>query len=203
MGRLSSGDDADENGGVARARGGKVVIYERRGVVGPEVWLDGDTLWLTLAQIAELFGRDKSVVSRHLTKVFKSRELSRRATVAEIAAVQREGGRDVVRRVEYYNLDAILSVGYRVNSKEGTRFLIWATRTLREHVLRGFTLNERRLPCRGAADTPISRSEEAGSGRLLLRQSQPNRGRDPLRSEAALWQGPRSRAPRGTTPGAV
>jgi prophage maintenance system killer protein len=99
--------------------------------------------------MAELFGRDKSVVSRHLRNVFTSGELERGATVAENATVQREGDREVVRQVEYFNLDAILSVGYRVNSKRGTQFRIWATRTLRDHLLRGYSLNERRLREKG------------------------------------------------------
>lgn len=149
MGHLSPGGEPDENGGVARARGGKIVLYERRGEVGLEVRLDGETLWLTLAQMAELFGRDKSVVSRHLANVFRSKELDRVSAVAENATTAADGK---TYSVKYYNLDAILSVGYRVNSKEGTRFRIWATRTLREHVLKGFTLNERRLREKGLGE---------------------------------------------------
>lgn len=99
--------------------------------------------------MAKLFGRDKSVISRHLSNIFKSKELLRSATVAKNATIQQEGGREVVREVEYYNLDAILSVGYRVNSKQGTQFRIWATQTLRNHLLRGYTLNEKRLRERG------------------------------------------------------
>jgi hypothetical protein len=142
------------NHDVARAsvNGGEVVIYEQRGRVRLEVRLHGETLWLTLTQMAELFGRDKSVVSRHLQNVFATGELKRRATVAENATVQREGDREVTRKVEHYNLDAILSVGYRVNSKRGTQFRIWATRTLREHLLRGYTLNERRLREKGLGE---------------------------------------------------
>src|SRR5437667_8407339 len=102
--------------------------------------------------MAELFGRDKSVISRHLRNVFASGELEREATVAKNATVQREGGREVAREVEFFNLDAILSVGYRVNSKRGTQFRIWATRTLREHLLRGYTLNEARLAERGLSE---------------------------------------------------
>ena len=125
MGHLSSDGEPDENGGVARGRGGKVVIDERRGEVGLEVRLDGETLWLTLAQMAELFARDKSVVSRHLANIFRSKELDRVSAVAENATTAADGK---TYAVKYYNLDAILSVGYRVNSKEGTRFRIWASR---------------------------------------------------------------------------
>ena len=142
------------NHDVARAsvNGGEVVIYEQRGRVRLEVRLEGETLWLTLAQMAELFGRDKSVVAKHLRNVFATGELRRGATVARNATVQREGDREVTRQVEYFNLDAILSVGYRVNSKRGTQFRIWATRTLREHLLRGYTLNERRLREKGLGE---------------------------------------------------
>jgi hypothetical protein len=83
-----------------------------------EVRLDADTVWLNLNQMARLFGRDKSAISRHLSNVFKTRELERAATVALPATVRQEGGRPVERAVEHFNLDAILSVGYRVNSKE-------------------------------------------------------------------------------------
>lgn len=132
---------------------GEVVVYEAPdGEVRVDVRLERETVWLTLGQIAELFGRDKSVVSRHLGNIFKSRELERRATVAKNATVQREGEREVVREIEYFNLDAILSVGYRVNSKRGTQFRIWATRTLREHLQRGYTLNERRLREKGVTE---------------------------------------------------
>jgi hypothetical protein len=131
-------------------RTGEVAVYrDRGGRVRLEVRLEGDTVWLSLAQIATLFGRDKSVVSRHLQKIYATRELSRAATVAETATVRREGRREVARQVEYYNLDVILSVGYRVNSKRGTQFRIWATAMLREHLLRGYTLNERRLREKG------------------------------------------------------
>lgn len=132
---------------------GEVVVYEAPdGKVRVDVRLERDTVWLSLGQMADLFGRDKSVISRHLQNVFRSGELERKATVAKNATVQREGGRQVVREVEYFNLDAILSVGYRVNSKRGTQFRIWATNTLREHLLRGYTLNERRLAERGLGE---------------------------------------------------
>jgi hypothetical protein len=100
---------------------------------------------LNLNQIAELFGRDKSVISRHLRKVFHDGELNRKATVALFATVQNESGRSVERRVEYFNLDAILSVGYRVSSKRGTQFRIWANNVLKEYLMKGYAINEKRL----------------------------------------------------------
>jgi prophage maintenance system killer protein len=138
--------------GRAGSAGAVAVYAEKGGRVRVEVRLEGETVWLTLAQMADLFGRDKSVISKHLRSVFSSRELVRRATVAKNATVQLEGGREVMRQVEYYNLDAILSVGYRVNSVRGTRFRIWATQTLRQHLLRGFTVHERRLRETGLAE---------------------------------------------------
>ncbi|NBV06137.1 MAG: hypothetical protein EBS06_02740 [Proteobacteria bacterium] len=101
----------------------EIVIYQAKGKKGlVEVQLKGETLWLSLQQIADLFDRDKSVISRHLSNIFKEKELTKKATVAKFATVQNEGERSVSRNVEYFNLDAILSVGYRVNSKQGTQF---------------------------------------------------------------------------------
>jgi len=133
--------------------GGEVVLYTTPdGEVRVDVRLEQETVWLSLNQVAELFGRDKSVISKHLRNVFTSGELEREATVAINATVQREGEREVMREIEYFNLDAILSVGYRVNSKRGTQFRIWATHTLRDHLLRGYTLNERRLREKGLGE---------------------------------------------------
>lgn len=108
-----------------------------------EVRLDMDTVWLTLNQIAQLFDRDKSVISRHLRKIYQEGELSREATVAKNATVQMEAGREVTREIDFYNLDAILSVGYRVNSKQGTQFRIWATKVLHDYLLKGAAINRR------------------------------------------------------------
>jgi hypothetical protein len=108
-----------------------------------EVRLEDETVWLSLNQIAQLFYRDKSVISRHLRNIFKSGELDYNSTVAKNATVQKEAGRTVKREIEFYNLDAILSVGYRVNSKQGTQFRIWATRVLKDYLLKGYTVNNR------------------------------------------------------------
>jgi hypothetical protein len=108
-----------------------------------EVRLDENTVWLTLNQIAQLFNRDKSVISRHLNNIYKEGELNENATVAKNATVQIEAGRRVKREIVYYNLDAIISVGYRVNSKQGTQFRIWATNALRDYLLKGYALNQR------------------------------------------------------------
>lgn len=122
---------------------GEVVLYQAPdGTVTLDVRLDRETIWLSLNQMASLFGRDKSVVSRHLGKIFSSKELERDSVVALYATTASDGK---TYQVEYFNLDAVISVGYRVNSKRGTQFRIWATRVLGEHVLRGYTVNERRL----------------------------------------------------------
>ena len=107
-----------------------------------EVSLSGETVWLTQAQMCELFQRDKSVISRHINNVFKEGELSEEATVAFFATVQNEGNRTVSRDVKYYNLDVTISVGYRVKSHRGTQFRIWATQRLKEYIIKGFTMND-------------------------------------------------------------
>jgi hypothetical protein len=105
----------------------------------------GETCWLSLNEISALFGRDKSVISRHIKGIFGSGELDRTSTVAKNATVQSEGGRAVNRELEVYNLDLIISVGYRVNSIRGTQFRQWATKRLKQYLLQGIAINERRL----------------------------------------------------------
>lgn len=130
--------------------GGEVVLYQAPdGQVELDVRLERETVWLSLDQIAKLLGRDKSVISRHLRNVFTSKELERKSVVARNATTAADGK---TYQVDYFNLDAILSVGYRVNSKRGTQFRIWATRTLKDHLLRGYTLNEKRLREKGLGD---------------------------------------------------
>ena len=115
--------------------------------MAPSGWtrLENETLWLTINQIAELFSVDKSGIDRHLKNIFATGELRRQATVANFATVQNEGGRSVERDLEYYNLDAIISVGYRVNSIRGTQFRIWATQQLKEYIIKGFVMDDERL----------------------------------------------------------
>jgi len=110
-----------------------------------QVRMDQETAWLTLNQMADLFQRDKSVISRHIRNVFEEGELQRERTVANFATVQFEGNREVSREVEYFNLDVIISVGYRVKSHRGTQFRIWATQRLREYIVKGFVLDDERL----------------------------------------------------------
>ena len=121
----------------------EIILYQPNELTKVEVKIEDDTVWLSLNQMAQLFGRDKSVISRHLKNIYKDGELVSEATVAKNATVQIEAGRQVTRDIDYYNLDAILSVGYRVNSKQGTQFRIWATNVLKEYLLKGYTVNKR------------------------------------------------------------
>lgn len=128
----------------------EIVLYTAKdGHIALDVNLANETVWLTMSQMVQLFGRDKSVISRHLNNIFKTNELEKNATVAKFATVQKEGSREVKRDVEYYNLDAIISVGYRVNSKEGVQFRKWASNVLKEHLIRGYTTNDKRLSQQG------------------------------------------------------
>jgi hypothetical protein len=134
-------------------KAGEILLYQTDdGQTELDVRLEAETVWLNLNQMAVLFQRDKSVISRHLGNIFSTGELARESTVAKFATVQQEGARKVERRIDYYNLDAIISVGYRVNSIRGTQFRIWATHILKGHLIHGYTLNERRLRERGLAE---------------------------------------------------
>ncbi len=125
---------------------GELLVYRGKdGNMKLEVRLQDETIWLTINQMAELFQVDKSGISRHLKNIFESGELQREATVAKFATVQQEGKRDVSRGIEYYNLDVIISTGYRVNSIRGTQFRIWATDRLKEYIVKGFTIDDDRL----------------------------------------------------------
>ena len=162
--------------------GGEIAVYEAgNGETRLEVRLEQDTVWLDQERLAQLFGRDKSVIGKHLRAVYREGELDREATAADFAQVRSEGARTITRQIEHYNLDAILSVGYRVKSKRGVQFRIWATNTLREHLVRGYTLNERRLAERGL---------DAAYYRELARSSQTNQRRgDPIRFLLYALQG--------------
>ena len=125
---------------------GELIIYQTEdGLTKIEVRMDNDTVWLSLDQMSELFQRDKSTISRHIKNVFQEGELIEGATVANFATVQSEGDRQVTRNITYYNLDVIISVGYRVKSIRGTQFRIWASSVLREYLIKGFAMNDELL----------------------------------------------------------
>ena len=131
---------------MAQASGGGILVYEvPGGGVRVEVKLDRDTVWLTQRQMADLFDTSTDNVGLHLKNVFADSELEEAGTTEDFSVVQSEGKRRVRREVKHYNLDAIISVGYRVNSHRGVRFRQWATQTLREHLVRGYTINRQRF----------------------------------------------------------
>ena len=129
---------------------GQIILYQTDdGQTALDVHLQGETVWLTLNQMADLFDRDKSVISRHLRNIFQAGELVKKAVVAKNATTAADGK---TYQVEWYSLDAIISVGYRVNSKRGTQFRIWATNVLRDHLIQGYSLNHRRLAEKGTKE---------------------------------------------------
>lgn len=115
------------------------------GKVNVEVFVKDESVWLTQKAIGALFGKSKATISEHLKKIYVEGELSMDPTVRKFRTVQNEGGRQIERELEFYNLDAIISVGYRVNSYQATQFRIWATKTLKEFIIKGFVLNDERL----------------------------------------------------------
>lgn len=122
---------------------GQILLYQTPdGESRIEVRLQGETVWLSLEQMAELFQRNKSTISRHIKNVFEEGELQPNTTVAFFATVQMEGKRKVERDIAYYNLDMIISVGYRVHSYRGVQFRMWATNVLKEYIVKGFALND-------------------------------------------------------------
>jgi prophage maintenance system killer protein len=124
----------------------RIEIYQlENGKTEIEVRLENETIWLNQYQIEELFETDRTSINRHISNIYKSGELDEESTCAIFAQVQLEGKRKVTRNIKFYNLDAIISVGYRVNSKRGTQFRIWANNILKEHLINGYTINKNRL----------------------------------------------------------
>ena len=122
--------------------GGGIIIYQTAdGETRLDVRIENDSVWLTQAQIAQLFGTEIPAISKHIRNIFQSGELERAATVSKMEMVRQEGKRTVKRRIDTYNLDMILSVGYRVNSKNATQFRIWANKVLKEYLIKGYAVN--------------------------------------------------------------
>jgi hypothetical protein len=115
------------------------------GAIKVEVLLSNESIWLTQKRMAELFGVGVAAISKHLENIYQSGELHREATVSILETVQQEGARQVTRKLEYYNLDAVISVGYRVNSAQATQFRIWATQLIKEYIIKGFAMDDDRL----------------------------------------------------------
>jgi hypothetical protein len=143
----------NELSGVDLTTAGKFLVYDAEdGRIKLEVRLEGDTLWLSQQQLADLFQTTQQNVSLHLRNVFEEGELQRDATHKEFLLVRQEGSREVKRAVDLYNLDVIISVGYRIKSAVATRFRIWATQRLKEYIVKGFTMDDDRLKRRGGGN---------------------------------------------------
>ena len=121
----------------------EIVVYQPNETIRLDVRLENETVWLTQLKIAELFGVQKAAISKHVRNIFASGELVRESTVSKMETLQMEGGRYVSRMQEFFNLDVIIAVGYRVNSWRATQFRIWATGILKEYLLRGYSVNSR------------------------------------------------------------
>lgn len=131
----------------------EIIMYQTEdGLTKVDVQMSGDTVWLSLDQMANLFQRDKSTISRHIKNIYTEGELRPEATIAKIATVQTEGARQVERQIDYYNLDVIISVGYRVKSLRGTQFRIWANSVLKEYLIKGFAMNDELLKKAGGGN---------------------------------------------------
>lgn len=125
---------------------GEILIYQStEGTIKVDVRLEQETVWLSQSQIALLFGKGRSTITEHINNIYKENELQYDSTCRKFRQVRLEGEREVEREIEYYNLDVIISVGYRVKSQQGTQFRIWATQRLKEYIIKGFALNDDRF----------------------------------------------------------
>lgn len=146
-----------------------LIFYKSEdGNIQLNVKLEKDTVWLTQSQMSNLFGVDRTVIVRHIRNIYKSAELCEDATCARNAQVQEEGGRTVRRTIPYYNLDMIISVGYRVNSKNATQFRIWATSILKQYLIKGYAINDQRLQQLGEVIRIMKRTQNELDAKQVL-----------------------------------
>lgn len=138
----------------------EIVLYQPDNTIQLEVRLQDETVWLNQQQMVALFDSTKSNISMHISNIFKEGELQKEATVQDFLTVQNEGGRQVTRRVRYYNLDVIISVGYRVKSLRGTQFRQWATKIIKDYMLKGYAVNQRLLAMEERIDKKIHAIEQ-------------------------------------------
>jgi len=125
---------------------GEIIIYKTKGgEMSLDVKLEKESVWLSQKQMGVLFEKDVRTINEHINNIYKEKELEKHSTIRKFRIVQEEGARKVIRNIEFYNLDVIISVGYRVKSQRGTQFRIWATKTLKEHLLKGYTINKKRI----------------------------------------------------------
>ncbi|WP_300727314.1 virulence protein RhuM/Fic/DOC family protein [uncultured Bacteroides sp.] len=157
------------NKNIATDKQGSLVFYKSEdGNIQLNVKLEKDTVWLTQSQMSNLFGVDRTVIVRHIRNIYKSAELCENATCAKNAQVQEEGGRTVRRTIPYYNLDMIISVGYRVNSKNATQFRIWATSILKQYLIKGYAINDQRLQQLGEVIRIMKRTQNELDAKQVL-----------------------------------
>lgn len=141
----------------------EIIIYQNPdNQTQVEVQFEGETFWLSQKQISELFGTEVPAINKHIKNILKEGELAAEATISKMEIVQTEGSRKVSRKVDFYNLDMIISVGYRVNSAQATHFRIWATQRLKEYLVLGYTINQKRLEELGKMVQLIEKSGQAG-----------------------------------------
>jgi len=129
------------NKGELKIGESQIAIYKPDNSVQLEVRMENETVWLTQTQIVDLFGSSKANISEHIKHIYKTQELEKVSTVRNFRTVRTEGKREVVRELDYYNLDMIIAIGYRVNTKKGTQFRIWANSVLKEYLMRGYAIN--------------------------------------------------------------
>lgn len=157
------------NKNMATDKQDSLVFYKSEdGNIQLNVKLEKDTVWLTQSQMSNLFGVDRTVIVRHIRNIYKSAELYEDATCAKNAQVQEEGGRTVRRTIPYYNLDMIISVGYRVNSKNATQFRIWATSILKQYLIKGYAINDQRLQQLGEVIRIMKRTQNELDAKQVL-----------------------------------
>jgi len=159
---MSKAEPSDGRATMAHTEpaGNKIVVYQPNDTVRLETRYAHESIWLTQLKIAELFGVQKAVVSKHLKNIYSTGELVREATVSKMETVQNEGGRTVVREQEFYNLDVIIAVGYRVNSVMVTQFRIWTTQVLKTYLLKGYAVNTRLIQLEDRLDRRLAKHDD-------------------------------------------
>ena len=149
-------------------QGNEIIIYQPDEELSLDVRVDDETVWLTQSQIVELFESSKANISEHLKHIFDSGELSKEATVRKFRTVRQEGNRNVTRNIDFFNLDVIISVGYRVNTVRGIQFRQWANKVLKEYLLRGYAVNQRLMQLEDRIDRHFSEYDRQISRQLRL-----------------------------------
>ena len=136
---------------------GEIVLYQPDEKTRLEVRVDADTVWLTQQQMGQLFGTNRQAITKHLKNIYDTEELARESTSSILELVQKEGSRSVRRKIEFYNLDAIISVGYRVNTRRGILFRQWANAVLKQYLLQGYCINRQMVALQQYVDDPFDK----------------------------------------------